>query len=148
MPTRQIVHNADPFDAFNPPPDSPVIMHDPATVQGYRDAAEAARLAGPGRVYEDNIPAASADFGLPYLHVAEQVRGRKLRDLESAKDGLERELSRSVLGASGQPLTDPGRLAMRADHERALELLSAQIVQLRGLTDLALRSWAAEQGFH
>jgi hypothetical protein len=139
------------LDAYTAHGDT-ILGHDPETVQAYRNAAAVVRQRAEAGLPPEGSPVQVTTEGpserpLPFLHVAEQVRGAKLRELEAAKHHLEQELSRSMFGAQGQQLTDPGHLAMRADRERALELLTDQIDQLRGLEGDSLRAWAAEQGF-
>jgi hypothetical protein len=129
-----------------------VIAHDEVTAQAYRNAAAVARQRQESGLPPEGSPVRVTTEGpseapLPYLHVAEQVRGAKLRELETAKHRLEQDLSRSAFGASGFPVTDPGRIQMRQDQERGIELLSDQIDQLRGLEGDALRKWASDQGY-
>jgi hypothetical protein len=149
MPTRRTVAPRDATDTFNPPSDGPVLVHDEATVQHYRQAAEKARRHGPSRTIPAQVTAEPPASGppLPFIGVAEQVRGTKLRELEAAMVRLERELAQGSTGAGGQPLSSfPGLLAMRREKEQALVFLAGEIEQLRGLEGDALRQWAFDQG--
>jgi hypothetical protein len=142
-------HPADPTDIYNPPPDAPVIMHDPAdpAVQGYREAAEKARRSGPGRVYQDPRPEAPAGPQLPYLHVAQVAAGREIQRLSCQVEAGRRELaSRFVFTASGQQVSDPGLIAMRAELAAQIDAAEAEISRIQGLDELEVRKFAYDRG--
>jgi hypothetical protein len=76
--------------------------------------------------------------------VAHQFAGREVRRLKAQADGIERDLARGVIGATGQPLP---YLAQRHAEARAeLPRLREEIASFESMTDLEVRQWAFEQG--
>jgi hypothetical protein len=139
------------LDAYTAQGDT-ILGHDPETAQAYRNAAAVVRQRAEAGLPPEGSPVRVTTEGpserpLPFEHVARQVQGSKLRELETAKHHLEQDLARSAFGANGFPVTDPGRIQMRQDQERGLELLADQIEQLRGLEGDQLRKWASDQGY-
>jgi hypothetical protein len=82
--------------------------------------------------------------GLPNIHVARQVAGRVIQQLRARADGIERDLARGVIGATGQPL--PYLAQQHAEARAELPRVREEIERFESMTDLEVRQWAFEQG--
>jgi hypothetical protein len=81
---------------------------------------------------------------LPLLGVARQLAGREIQRLLAAADGIDRELSRSVIGASGQPIAH--KLAEMPALRDAAAKLRAEADGISAMTDGEVRAFAYERG--
>lgn len=143
MPRRTTEPKA-PVDAFNPPDDSPVILHDDATVQRYREAAEQARQHGPSRVFPDRQPAAAAAEALPMLGVARAQVGTELARLRQDAAGLEVQMQRGPVGMHGQVV--PHLAERLRECREALRQVQERITEIESMNDDQIRQLAFELG--
>jgi hypothetical protein len=86
-----------------------------------------------------------ADPGaLPGVHVARQAVGRAVQRLRAQAEGIERELSRGPIGASGMVV--PHLVEQSAASRTALVEIRAEIERLNSMTDDECRKWAFDRG--
>jgi hypothetical protein len=143
---RRITEPRAPIDAFNPPDDSAVILHDDATAQKYRKAAEEARRRGPGRVTpaQEPAPVPPGEAPLPLVNVARAVAGREIGRLRKQADDIERDIARGAWGAGGAVVE---HLVVRQRESRALlEEVRAEVERLDSMNDDQVRRWAGARG--
>jgi hypothetical protein len=81
---------------------------------------------------------------LPFAHVAWVAVGREVQRLKAEAHGIERDLARGTIGATGQHV--PHLLQAHADARAALDPIRAEVARLESLTDHAARVWAFERG--
>jgi hypothetical protein len=150
---RRVTETKDPFDAFNPPSDAPVIVHDDATAQAYRDAAAAVRqrqdsgLPPEGARQIKPEPAAPPEAPLPFAHVARQVAAREIGRLRAQAEAGRRDLAnRFTFGWNGQQVSDPAVLNMKRELAQQVEAAEAEAARLSSLDDDQVRRWASARG--
>jgi hypothetical protein len=147
--SRRITTPKDATDTYTEAGDT-VIGHMAEAASQYRAAAAEARRRGEalGGTFAQPAAQAPAEQPLPFIGVAQQVKDKKLRELEAASARLERDLLQGGVTASGMPLSNfPGLMAMRQEKERSLQVVADQVEQLRALEGDALRQWAFDQGY-
>jgi hypothetical protein len=76
--------------------------------------------------------------------VARQLAGREVQRLRARADGIERDLARGVIGATGQPL--PYLVQAHAEARAELPRIREEIARFESMTDLEVRRWAFERG--
>jgi hypothetical protein len=81
---------------------------------------------------------------LPFSHVAWQFVNRKIQRLKAQAEGIERDLARGVMGASGQQV--PYLIEKQTRDREALAEIRAEIGRLSELSDLEVRQFAYELG--
>jgi hypothetical protein len=132
-------------DSFNPPEDGPVIMHDPAHVQAYKDAA-----AGVRRRQADGLPpqgvvqvtrVAPASVPLPDQGASRQIIGAEIARLACSAEALQRQIDAPPIGlgnpfAAGSPYLADLRGAAAASQAQArvqLEQTRAELAELESI---------------
>jgi hypothetical protein len=143
--SRRTVEPVSPVDAFNPPADGPVILHDDATAAAYKAATEDAR-----QRHRSGLPPASArgqqavqapaEAPLPLLGVARAVAGREIGRLKAEVAAIERDLQRGIVGPGGNVSE---HLVTRQREARAyLEQVRAEVERIDSMDDEQVRRFA------
>jgi hypothetical protein len=137
--SRRITEPTAPVDAFNPPDDGSVIVHDDATAQKYRQAAERARRRGPTCTFPDPQPAAPSGPQVD-VRLATQARDKQVHALRADLARLDKEAQQSPVGATGMVV--PHLADRQRQVQAGVDAIRREIERLHALDGQELIDWA------